>query len=296
MVRWGVSRMREARVHYFYFGDLELFETSRYLTFFALSLPYDYNNPIYLNSKLEKGEILAVKNIFEKRINERLPTPYITNEYWYGPCSPLTKFYINKDVHVPKSPIQSKLKDFMGDVKWENNRALDLGAGSGALGIILALINPDIQVDLVDICPKALKVAQINVDAYNLGKRVKLIESDLFDNVKNKYDFIVTVPPQISSEEYGDQEELAKKCKNEGYCAEFFHEPMVSEISDEDGLSHIKRIIKEAPNYLSVEGMLAVDIGDRLPDQIKTLYSNLDLEWFKFNNKDMMFTARLGCN
>lgn len=288
MIRWGVSRMREAKLHYFYFGDPELFETARYLTFYALSLPYDYSNPIYLNSKLEEGEIAAIKNLFDIRINERLPTSYITNEHWYGPLSPLTKFYITKDVHVPKSPIYLKLKDFIKDVKWKNNRALDLGAGSGALGIILALLKPDLQVDLVDICPKALKVAQVNVDAYKLGDRVKLIQSDLFENVVNQYDFIITVPPQISVEEYGEQETLSKKYSQ--YCAEFFHEPVLSEISDDDGLKHIKIIMKEVSNYIGPGGMLAVDIGDRLPDQIKTLYPQLNLEWFKFNNKDMMFS------
>ena len=185
MIRWGVSRMREAKVDYFYFGGSDLLVTARYLTFFALNLPYDYHNPIYLSSKLEGHEISAISHLFDKRIKERLPTPYITNEYWYGPLSPQTKFYINKDVFVPRSPIYLKLKDFMKDIKWKNNLVLDMGTGSGALGIILALLNPDIQVELVDICPKALKVAQININNHNLEKRVKCIQSNLFKNVKN---------------------------------------------------------------------------------------------------------------
>ena len=72
----------------------------------------------------------------------------------------------------------------MKNITWKNNRVLDLCTGSGALGIISALSNPDIQVDLVDICPKALKVAQINVDKHDLRKRVKCIQSDLFKNIK----------------------------------------------------------------------------------------------------------------
>ena len=276
MIRWGVSRMRKANVHYFYFGTPDLFLTASYLTFFVLNLPYDYKNLVYLNSRLEKHEILAIKKIINKRITTRLPTPYITNERWYG--VPGTTFYVNQDVFIPMSPIQYKLQDFMKDVTWNNNKVLDLGAGSGAVGIILALLNPNIQVDLVDICPKALKVAQINIDKYNLGKRVKCIQSDLFKNIKNKYDFIVTVPPQISMEEY------------KTIPAEALHEPTISLISEEDGLKHIKSIIEEAPKYLNSKGMLAAEIGNRLPNLIKAKYAHLKFKWFKFQKEDWIFS------
>ena len=291
MIRWGVSRMREAGVHYFYFGDIELLQTAHYLTFFSLNLPNDYQNPIYLTAKLEEREISAIKDIFNKRIKERLPTPYITNEYWYGPLSPQTKFFITKDVFVPRSPIYLNLKDFMKSVKWKNHRILDLGTGSGALGIILALLNPDVKVDLADICPKALKVAQVNVDRHSrphqnriyrddLQERVKCIQSNLFQNIKHKYDFIITVPPQLSTEEYG------------AIVAESVHEPALSLRSGKDGLGHIKRIIDEAPDYLNPEGMLAAEIGHRLPNLIKSVYDHLKFEWFKYKDRDWIFTWR----
>ena len=276
MIRWGVSRMRKANVHYFCFGNPDLFTTACYLTFFVLNLPYDYKNSIYLNSKLEKHEILAIKKIINKRITTRLPTPYITNEHWYG--VPEVTFYVNKDVFVPRSPIQHKLQDFMKDVTWNNNKVLDLGAGSGAVGIILALLNPDIQVDLADICPKALKVAQINIDKYNLGKRVKCIQSDLFKNIKNKYDFIITNPPYVSAKEYTT------------LVAESFHEPALSLRSEKDGLKYIKSIIEEAPKYLNSKGMLAAEIGLRLPNLIKAQYAHLKFKWFKFQNNDWIFS------
>ena len=276
MIRWGVSRMRKANVHYFCFGNPDLFTTACYLTFFVLNLPYDYKNSIYLNSKLEKHEILAIKKIINKRITTRLPTPYITNEHWYG--VPEVTFYVNKDVFVPRSPIQHKLQDFMKDVTWNNNKVLDLGAGSGAVGIILALLNPDIQVDLADICPKALKVAQINIDKYNLGKRVKCIQSDLFKNIKNKYDFIITNPPYVSAKEYTT------------LVAESFHEPALSLRSEKDGLKYIKSIIEEAPKYLNSKGMLAAEIGPRLSEVIKAQYAHLKFKWFKFKNNDWVFS------
>ena len=278
MIRWGVSRMREAKVDYFDFGDQELFVTARYLTFFALNLPYDYQNPVYLTAKLEEQEILAIRDTFNKRIKERLPTPYITNEYWYGPLSPQTKFYINKDVFVPRSPIVNNFKYFIEDIQWKNNRILDLCTGSGAVGIILALLNPDAQVDLVDICPKALKVAQINVNNHNLEKRVKCIQSNLFENIKNKYDFIISVPPQLSPEEYNN------------LVAESLHEPTLSLRSGKDGLKHIQHIIKEGPSYLNPNGVLGAEIGPRLPQVVKTLYPHLKLKWFK--NEGAIFSLK----
>ena len=269
MIRWGVSKMRRAGVHHFYFGDPGLLQTSHYLTFFALDLPYDYHNPIYLNGKLEEDEISAIKDVFDQRIKERLPVPYITNEYWYGPLVPQTKFFINKDVFVPRSPIYRNLKDFMKTIKWKNHRILDLGTGSGALGIILALLNPEVKVDLVDICPKALKVAQINVNNHNLEKRVKCIQSNLFENIKNKYDFIISVPPQLSPEEYNN------------LVAESLHEPTLSLRSGKDGLKHIQHIIKKGPSYLNPNGVLGAEIGPRLLQVVKTLYPHLKLKWFK---------------
>jgi|6_EtaG_2_1085325.scaffolds.fasta_scaffold13893_2 ribosomal protein L3 glutamine methyltransferase len=291
MIRWGVSEMRRAGIHYFYFGDPDLLQTSHYLTFFALNLPYDYQNPIYLNAKLEEHEISAIKDVFNKRIKERLPTPYITNEYWYGPLSPQTKFFITKDVFVPRSPIYLNLKDFMKSMTWKNHRILDLGTGSGALGIILALLNPDVKVDLADICPKALKVAQVNVDRHShqyqnriyrddLQERVKCIQGNLFQNIKHKYDFIITVPPHLSPEEYKTN------------MPEFFHEPALSLRSGKDGFKHIKQIIEEAPDYLNAGGMLAAEIGPRLPNLIKSVYSHLKFEWFKYQNKDWIFSWR----
>ena len=270
MIRWGVSKMRRAGIHYFYFGDPSLLQTSHYLTFFALNLPYDYHNPIYLNAKLEEREIERIKNIFNKRITTRLPTPYITKECWYGSSVPQTKFYINKDAIIPRSPIHRKLKDFMKDITWKNNRVLDLCTGSGVLGIILALSNSDIQVDLADICPKALKVAQINVDKHNLRKRVKCIQSDLFKNIKNKYDFIITNPPYVSAKEYKTI-----------YVAEASHEPALSLRSGKDGFKHIKQIIEEVPDYLNSEGTLAAEIGPHLSNLVKFRYSHLKFEWFK---------------
>ena len=285
MVRWGVSRMRKAGVYYFYFGDPDLFQTARYLTFFALHLPYDYSNPIYLNAKLEEQEILAIEDIFNKRIKERLPTPYITNEYWYGPLSPQTKFYINKDVFVPRSPIYLKLKGLMQSITWKNHRVLDLGTGSGALGIISALLNSEIEVDLADVCPAALKVAQINIERHGLENRVECVQSNLFQNIKSKYDLIITVPPNLSPEEYNQN------------TPEFFHEPTLSLRSGKDGFKHIKQIMEEAPNYLNHNGVLAAEIGPRLASLIKSEGSS-GLDWFSFKSqdaylkKDCMFTYR----
>lgn len=280
MIRWGVSNMRKANVDYFDFGNQDLSTTACYLTFFALDLPYDYNNPIYLNGKLDPHEVLAVKDIFNKRIKERLPTPYITNEYWFGPLSPQPKFYINKDVFIPRSPLVHYLKDFMKEIKWTNYKVLDLCSGSGAMGIILALLNPSIQVEVADICPKALKVAQININNHNLENRVKCIQSNLFESIKNKYDFIIAVPPQLSEEEY----------KN--IVAESLHEPKLSLRSGKDGLKHIQLIIEKGPDYLNSQGMLAGEIGPRLPPIIKSLYSHLNLKWLKFKNDESIFSLK----
>jgi ribosomal protein L3 glutamine methyltransferase len=183
LIRLGLTVMRKANINHHYFGTTDFKGTSRYLVFWGLGFPYTYDDKFYLESKLTEVEIFKIINLFEKRIVERLPVEYITNEAWYNGY----KFYVNENVLVPRSLMAKKFNDFIEKIKWKNYRVLDLCTGSGCIGITLALLNSKLNVDLVDISDKALEVTQKNIDIFKLHNRVKCFQSDVFENTLPYY-------------------------------------------------------------------------------------------------------------
>ena len=186
---------------------------------------------------------------------------------WYGPFN--TKFYVDNNVYIPRSTIADHLQELIKNKK----TILDLCCGSGALGIISALLEDKCLVDMSDINSKALKVANKNINNQKLNNRITCIKSDLFKNITKKYDLIIAVPPQISKEEYNNYKESSP-------------EPKIAYIADDDGFYFIKKILDKAHLYLNKNGILIMETGIKLSKKVKENYNNLNIEWYKFNGKD----------
>jgi len=201
IAKFGSTMMHKEKLHPHFFGTHSLKINALYLTFFSLQLPYEYTNPKYLHKKITEVEGIEILKLFERRISERIPVEYITEEaYYLG-----NKFYVNEHVLIPRSLMNTRFTDFLKAVPWENFRVLDLCTGSGCIGITLALLHPKIQVDLSDISKDALNVAAINVKQHGLTERVNCIHSNLFENIHDKYDLIITNPPYVTEREYQAQ-------------------------------------------------------------------------------------------
>ena len=185
----------------------------------------------------------------------------------YGPLN--TKFYIDDNVYIPRSPIAYYLKELIKDKK----TILDLCCGSGALGIISALLEDKCLVDISDINSKALKVAKENVNNQNLNNRISCIKSNLFKNITKKYDVIIAVPPQISKDEYKNKKESSP-------------EPKIAYIANDDGFYFIKKILDKVSLYLKKDGILIMETGIRLAKRVKENYNNINFKWLKFNGED----------
>lgn len=268
ITRFGAKLMKKAKLHPHFFSDRSFKSIALYLTFFSLSLPYEYKNNTYLNKTITYAEANKILQLFEKRISARIPVEYVTHEAYY-----LGKpFYVNEHVLVPRSVMNTRFVDFLQMAKWENYRVLDLCTGSGCIGITLALLNPKIQVDLVDISSDALSVALINIKKYSLEDRVKCIQSNLFQNVQGKYDIIISNPPYVSEAEYKYQP------------AEIKNEPIIALRAGIVGLDFINKIIMQAKSYLNPQGMLIVETGYYTGKQVKKYYPRLPLEWFKYRH------------
>ena len=129
-------------------------------------------------------------------------------------------------------------------------RILDLCTGSGCLAILAALAYPESKVDAADLSEDALEVAKRNVADYKLGKRIRLVKSDLFHALEGRcYDLIVTNPPYVKAASMRTLPEEYRK------------EPLMALASGRDGLDHARAILGQARAHLNPGGLLAMEIG-----------------------------------
>ena len=212
------------------------------------------------------------RDIFEcvrTRIFERVPTPYITNiSYFAG-----LRLYVDERVLIPRSPIAELIDNrFEPYLQNDASLVLDLCTGSGCLAIAIAE-KLGVEVDAVDISDDALDVCAYNVDLYNMTDEVFPIKSDLFANLEDGvlYDLIVSNPPYV--DEY-DMENLPE---------EFLHEPQSALAAGEDGLDIVRRILRDASDYLKPDGYLICEVGNSM-DALSELYPEVDFEWIQLKN------------
>jgi len=172
---------------------------------------------------------------------------------------------------VPRSPIGELIqKKFQPWLAQEPARILDLCTGSGCIGIACAYAFPDAEVQLSDISFDALEVAEENIQQHSLEERVFAIQSDLFANLGGQqFDLIVSNPP------YVDADDLASMP------AEYHAEPEIGLGSGEDGLEFTRRLLREASDYLTDDGVLIVEVGNSWV-ALEEAYPDLPFTWIEF--------------
>lgn len=246
-IRYAAAEMHRSGV-YLGHGTDNLWDEAVQLVTHSAGLPWDIN-PEVLSATLltqEKQQLLA---LLDKRVNDRVPLPYLLGEAWF--CG--LPFTVDERVLIPRSPIaqliQHDFQPWIDDVQVE--RVLDLCTGSGCIGIACAYAFEMAEVDLVDLSAEALVVCRSNIQRHNLGERVTAIESDLFTQLEGKqYQLIVSNPP------YVDLDDLASMP------TEYSHEPAMALGSGADGLDITRKILAEAPRFLTSDGLLVVEVGN----------------------------------
>ncbi|NNN82713.1 50S ribosomal protein L3 N(5)-glutamine methyltransferase [Vibrio sp. A8-1] len=267
MIRWTVSRFNAAQLFYGH-GTDNAWDEAVQLILPTLYLPIDVP-PHVLNSRLTGSERLRVVERVIKRINERTPIAYLTNKAWF--CG--LEFFVDERVLVPRSPIgeliQAQFSPWLLD---EPTRIMDLCTGSGCIAIACAYAFPETEVDAIDISADALQVAEQNIQDHGLEQQVFPIRSDLFrDLPKEQYDIIVTNPP------YVDQEDM------NSLPDEFKHEPELGLAAGTDGLKLARRILANAPHYLTDNGILICEVGNSMIHLVDQ-YPNIPFTWLEFEN------------
>jgi ribosomal protein L3 glutamine methyltransferase len=270
-LRFAVSRFNEAGL-FFGHGSDNAFDEAAYLILHTLHLPLDRLDP-FLDASLTHGESEQVRAVLERRVLERLPAAYLTNEAWLG----AHRFYVDERVIVPRSFIAELLHEQLAP--WVDDaegvsRVLDLCTGSGCLAILAALAFPDAQVDAVDLSKDALDVAAKNVADYGLGERIELVESDLFAALAGRtYDVIVSNPPYVNAESVASLP------------PEYRAEPALALGSGDDGLDATRCILEQAKAHLNPSGVLVVEIGHNR-DALEAAYPALPFTWLDTEGGD----------
>ena len=252
LMRFAVSRFNEAGLFYGH-GTDNAWDEAAYLLLHTLHLPLDQLDP-FIDARLTGDERAALLKVIERRISERLPAAYLTNEAWLGDYS----FYVDERVIVPRSHIAELLHEQLSpwvEDPWAVGSVLDLCTGSGCLAILAAHAFPEARVDAVDLSPEALAVARHNVEDYELGTRLRLVQSNGFAGIQGRqYDLIISNPPYVNAKSMAALPE------------EFRREPELALAGGKDGLDLVRIILREAPSHLKTEGLLVVEIGHNRDD------------------------------
>ena len=198
-----------------------------------------------------------ISSILKKRI-KREPLAYIFNEWdFYGET-----FYLDKNSLIPRQDtellIDLVLKRYD---KGSKLNILDLGTGSGVIGITLSKLYPNSMITISDISSKALNVANKNIKNHNVTN-IRSLESDWFDSFKEKelFDLILTNPPYISK----DDDHLNN--------LELGYEPSNALVASKNGFADIFKIIDTSPRFLNSEGLLMIEHGHTQGNIVKNYF------------------------
>jgi ribosomal protein L3 glutamine methyltransferase len=264
LLRYAVTRFNGAKL-FFGHGSAEAIDEAAYLILHTLKLPLDKLDP-FLDARLLPEEVLQVLAVIDRRVSERVPAAYITNEAWLGTYA----FYVDERVLVPRSFIAELIPNFFSPWiadPYAVENVLELCTGSGCLAIMMADAFQNAVVDAVDISADALAVAERNIRDYKLEGRVNPIESDLYQNVPfKKYDLIVTNPPYVNADSMSKLP------------PEYLREPQIALAGGEDGMDLVRKIVDGAAERLTPEGILVVEIGNER-EYAEAAFGALGLTW-----------------
>lgn len=200
--------------------------------------------------KLLKKEIEAIEK------NE--PLQYVLGKVnFYG-----NEFYVDKRVLIPRFETEELVENTINYIKKFFTKPvdiIDLGCGSGVIGLTLEQKVSTNSVDLVDISKEALEVTHKNCE--KLNSKANLIESDMLSSVEKKYDVIISNPPYIKT-----NEKIEDIVKN--------NEPHLALYAGEDGLDCYRKILKEASKNMKDKALIAFEIGCTQANDIKELVTS----------------------
>lgn len=198
-----------------------------------------------LRDPLSEAELAALDELLARR-REGWPVAYLTGvrEFWSLPL------YVSPDVLIPRPDTETLVEAALGALAGRTApRVLDLGCGSGAIGLAIRQVRRDAQVVAVDVSPAALAVAADNADRLGLALELRMGSWFAPLQIDDRFDLIVSNPPYLAE----DDPHLAT--------GDLRFEPRGALVAGADGLADLDAIISAAPAYLKSGGVLWLEHG-----------------------------------
>ena len=199
---------------------------------------------------MQESELSPLREALKKR-GEGIPLQHLLGRVWFHKH----EFKTDARALIPR-PETEELAEWL--LTWElpeNQRLLDMGCGSGVLGLTLAVARPGWDVTLADVSPDALALAAENAAALEITN-ASFLESDLFSAINGTFDGIVANLPYVPEAERATM------------AREVLHDPALALFSGADGLDLIRRFIPQAYQHLNPGGWLVMEIGHDQASQV----------------------------
>ena len=226
-----------------------------------------------LDKEAEKKYLEYINQIISGK-----PLQYITNNQEFMKLN----FFVDENVLIPRADTEILVEEVLMLCKDNKNyRILDLCTGSGAIGISIAKNVNKCEVILLDISEKALEVAKKNVESNCIKNKVKIIKSDMFQNVSGKFDIIVSNPPYIETQEIRRLEQNVKS------------EPIIALDGGIDGLDFYRDIAQSAYKFLNKNGYLCLEIGYEQKNKVINILEKTEKYENIYYKKDLSGNNRL---
>ena len=249
---------------------------------FLLMYMLDESPRLFSNSfseQMSKENEEKYFSLIEKHIKEDVPLSHLVGfEYFYD-----RKYKVTKDVLSPRMETEELIYKVIEYVKASNKnnfKILDLCTGSGIIAITLKKELSQFSIDVVasDISEEAIEVAKENAQSHDAT--IKFIQSDIFDNIADKFDIIVSNPPYIDRKDEVTMQDNVLK-----------YDPHLALFAEEEGMYFYREIIEQANDYLNENGVIFFEIGYDQKDKIIKLadLNGYSAEVYKdINGRDRM--------
>ena len=249
---------------------------------FLLMYMLDESPQLFSNSfseQMSKENENKYFSLIEKHIKEDVPLSHLVGfEYFYD-----RKYKVTKDVLSPRMETEEliyKVIEYVKASSKNNFKILDLCTGSGIIAITLKKELSQFSIDVVasDISEEAIKVAKENAQSHDAI--IKFIQSDIFNNIADKFDIIVSNPPYIDRKDEVTMQDNVLK-----------YDPHLALFAEEEGMYFYRKIIEQSNDYLNENGVIFFEIGYDQKDKIIKLadLNGYSAEVYKdINGRDRM--------
>ena len=254
-IKYGSDLLKENKIEDY---SIKVKILISFITGIKKDILINYEDVEILDNKLE----IYIYNL--NKIIEGVPIQYITKKQEFMGLD----FFVDENVLIPQPDTEILVEEVLKISKLYNKKIniLDLCTGSGAIAVSLAKYIKDVNIIATDISENAIEIAEKNAIKNNAENKIKFVVSDMFKNIENKFDIIVSNPPYIETKEI---EKLSKEVKNE---------PIIALDGGNDGIKYYKIIADNYNKFLNIGGYLLLEIGCNQGESVSKLFKNSEIK------------------